>query len=344
MAHDVFISYAAEDRSAAETARAALEAQGVSCWIAPRDVLPGEDETESFLAAIDASSVVVLCLSSAANASKLVTQQAARAFNKHIPIVPLRIEDVEPSDALKLFFGTQEAVDAYVPPLEGNLQRLLEIVAVLLTRSRRKKQEAVSDVVSASAADGEPAWLEPWAFKKGGKLQKTAPPEAEEYRRARGKDQPGGKRSMAPVLLVAGVLIIGMVIAASLASHVFPSELIPSFSKEAQQQEQIETPSSLSGEGELQLLVQTTRPGNVVHQGDTMDISFHTNGSFENRYGSTGYWAGTYSFSTTKDLTLSDDTNTVNVTLNTDGTFSWVNQGDPTPFYTGTYTWVKSFG
>jgi hypothetical protein len=135
MAHDVFISYAAEDKAAAEEVRAALEAQGVSCWIAPRDVLPDEDETESILGAIDTSSVVVLCLSSAANASKLVTQQAARAFNKDIPIVPLRIEDVEPNDALKLFFGTQEAVDAYVPPLEGKLAALVALIHSLLTKT-----------------------------------------------------------------------------------------------------------------------------------------------------------------------------------------------------------------
>ncbi len=135
MAHDVFISYAAEDRSAAEAARAALEAQDVSCWIAPRDVLPGEDETESILAAIDASSVVVVCLSSAANASKLVTQQAARAFNKRIPIVPLRVEDVGPSEALKLFLGAQEPVDAYTPPLESPLAALGVVIGSLLAQT-----------------------------------------------------------------------------------------------------------------------------------------------------------------------------------------------------------------
>jgi TIR domain/Domain of unknown function (DUF4352) len=135
MAHDVFISYASENRSAAEAACAALEAQGISCWIPPRDVLLSEDEIEAILAAIDASSVVVLCLSSAANASKLVTQQAARAFNKKIPVVPLRIEDVEPSDALRLFFGTREPVDGYVPPLEDNPIALVTAVRSLLTKT-----------------------------------------------------------------------------------------------------------------------------------------------------------------------------------------------------------------
>jgi hypothetical protein len=148
---------------------------------------------------------------------------------------------------------------------------------------------------------------------------------------------------MAPVLLIAGVLIIVVVIAAALASNVFPSELIPSFLKEKQQEEQIVTPSSLSGEGELQFLVQTTRPGNVVKQGDTVDVSFHEDGSFESRYGSSGYWAGSYSFSTAKDLKLSDEKNTEIITLNADGTFSWIHQGDSTPVYTGQYTWAKSF-
>lgn len=75
-----------------------------------------------------------------------------------------------------------------------------------------------------------------------------------------------------------------------------------------------------------------------------MDVSFHTDGSFEDRYGSDVYWAGTYSFSTPKDLKLSDGTNTVAVTLNTDSKFSWIHQPDTTPYYTCQYTWVKSFG
>ncbi len=168
MTHDVFISYASEDKSAADTARAALEAQGISCWIAPRDVLPGEDETEAILTAIDTSVVVVLCLSSAANASKLVTQQAGRAFNKNIPIVPLRIEDVEPSNALKLFLGSQEPVDAYTPPLEAHLGALAEIVGSFLA-------EAAAPTAGVLPPSGPPYGTAPSAARerRGG-----APPHA----------------------------------------------------------------------------------------------------------------------------------------------------------------------
>jgi hypothetical protein len=38
----VFISYAQQDKFAAEAACAALEAAGILCWIAPRDVEPGK--------------------------------------------------------------------------------------------------------------------------------------------------------------------------------------------------------------------------------------------------------------------------------------------------------------
>ena len=38
----VFISYASQDKAVAEAVCQALEKAGVACWIAPRDVVPGE--------------------------------------------------------------------------------------------------------------------------------------------------------------------------------------------------------------------------------------------------------------------------------------------------------------
>ncbi len=40
MAHDVFISHSAKDKATADAVCAVLEAEGIRCWIAPRDVLP----------------------------------------------------------------------------------------------------------------------------------------------------------------------------------------------------------------------------------------------------------------------------------------------------------------
>lgn len=41
MAHDVFISHSAKDKEAAHGLCAGLEARGLRCWIAPRDIVPG---------------------------------------------------------------------------------------------------------------------------------------------------------------------------------------------------------------------------------------------------------------------------------------------------------------
>ena len=42
MAHDVFISYPAEDKITADAVCATLEAKEIRCWIAPRDILTAE--------------------------------------------------------------------------------------------------------------------------------------------------------------------------------------------------------------------------------------------------------------------------------------------------------------
>jgi hypothetical protein len=39
MAHDVFTSYAAKDKATADAVCATLEARGIGCRIAPRDIL-----------------------------------------------------------------------------------------------------------------------------------------------------------------------------------------------------------------------------------------------------------------------------------------------------------------
>jgi len=41
MAHNVFISYSSIDKDAAEAVRSILEENGISCWMAPRNITPG---------------------------------------------------------------------------------------------------------------------------------------------------------------------------------------------------------------------------------------------------------------------------------------------------------------
>jgi hypothetical protein len=132
MAHDVFISYSAEDRSIADTVAGALEDRAVRCWIAPRDVLPGVVYSEAIIGAINASRVLVLVFSSRSNVSPHVMREVERAVNKRIPIIPLRIEDVPLSPSMEYFVSTPQWLDALTPPLEPHLERLADTVARLL--------------------------------------------------------------------------------------------------------------------------------------------------------------------------------------------------------------------
>src|SRR4051794_16155621 len=67
MAHDAFISYCSRDKPTADAVCTALEGQGIRCWIAPRDVTPSINFSQSIKDAIQSSRLLVLVLSSAAN-------------------------------------------------------------------------------------------------------------------------------------------------------------------------------------------------------------------------------------------------------------------------------------
>ncbi len=89
-----------------------LEAGGVACWIAPRDVQPGQDWSAAIPPAIDACKAMVLILSSNANASRQIAHEVHIAHNNGAPIVPLRIERVKPEGALRYLLSGIHYIDA----------------------------------------------------------------------------------------------------------------------------------------------------------------------------------------------------------------------------------------
>ena len=95
----------------AQRAVAALEAAGVPCWIAPRDIDAGENYTQAILDALDAARAIVLVFSSATNESPHVTRELETAVGSGRPIIPVRLEQVEPSASLRYFIGTSQWLD-----------------------------------------------------------------------------------------------------------------------------------------------------------------------------------------------------------------------------------------
>jgi len=155
MGHDVFISYAAKDKSVADAACATLEARKLRCWIAPRDVLPGLNYAEAIVDAINESRVMVLVFSSQSNTSQQVMREVERAVHRSLPIIPFRIEDTIPSKAMEYFISAPHWLDALSPPLEKHLGRLAD-TAELLVRGASKEMApaaAAPSIVSPRVPD-----------------------------------------------------------------------------------------------------------------------------------------------------------------------------------------------
>lgn len=141
----VFLSYCSADTEITEKVCGILEANGIECWIAPRDVKPGSVYAEQIVDAIEgAAAVVVLCLSQA-NGSAHVRTEVERAFSMEKAIFPVRIEDVEIGKALGYFLSTSQWLDAWKPPLEEKIGQLAASLREMV-RSGESEEHAMKPV------------------------------------------------------------------------------------------------------------------------------------------------------------------------------------------------------
>lgn len=136
MAHDVFVSHSAKDKTISNALVAKLEAEGIRCWVAPRDVVPGADWGESIIDAIESSRIMVLIFSASANGSPQIKREIERAVDKGVYTIPFRIEDVQPTKALEYFISSAHWLDAFSQPLGEHLDSLAKTLKAILATPR----------------------------------------------------------------------------------------------------------------------------------------------------------------------------------------------------------------
>ncbi len=107
----VFVSHAAVDAAAALRFVAALELQGIRCWIAPRDVMAGAQYADAIVRAISESPIFLVLLSAQAIASPHVGREVERAGSKGCRILALRLDSTPLTPALEYFLGESQWVD-----------------------------------------------------------------------------------------------------------------------------------------------------------------------------------------------------------------------------------------
>lgn len=132
MTHDVFISHSSKDKAIADAACARLEARGLRCWIAPRDVVPGATYPSEIRRGIADCRVFLAVYTAAFNESEETLAEVHRAVKDGKYVIPFRIEDVRMRVDMEHFLSTRHWLDAMTPPLEAHLDRLAGVIEHVL--------------------------------------------------------------------------------------------------------------------------------------------------------------------------------------------------------------------
>ncbi|HEY2676246.1 MAG TPA: toll/interleukin-1 receptor domain-containing protein [Steroidobacteraceae bacterium] len=159
MAGDVFISYSQPDYHCAVEIVDRIEAEGIKCWIAPRDINPSADWAAEIIEAISHARTMILVFSASSNDSPQVRREVERAVHKQLSILPFRIEHVLPSKSLEYFLSAQHWMDAFPPPRQPHYDRLVAYLKARLgvppgARTPSGDQGAVQFESAASAHSG----------------------------------------------------------------------------------------------------------------------------------------------------------------------------------------------
>ena len=105
----VFISYQSDDQALAFEICNYLESQGLTCWIAPRDIHAGEYAGEITRALKNATFLVLVCSSSTATSAH-VRNEVALSFSNGSRIIPFFRENASLDDSLEYFLAGKQRV------------------------------------------------------------------------------------------------------------------------------------------------------------------------------------------------------------------------------------------
>ena len=132
---DVFISYSSKNKSVADAVVSNFEQNGIRCWYAPRDIMPGKEWVTAIKEGIHSAKVFVLLFTEESNTSRQVMNEVAMAFNAEKTIVPFKLTEKEMSDELEYYLTRVHWLDAVTKPLKNHIDELRKFVELILSGS-----------------------------------------------------------------------------------------------------------------------------------------------------------------------------------------------------------------
>src|SRR5580698_3495164 len=154
---DVLISYASQDAATADAVVAALEGDGIKCWVAPRDVTPGTFYADEIVHAIDAAKATVLILSGNAAASPHVVREVERAASKRHPVISLRLDQAPLPADLEYFLNTSQWLDASGGDTNRAIPKLVDAVRAAIEKNATPGVSALTTAAGKSSRASYPA-------------------------------------------------------------------------------------------------------------------------------------------------------------------------------------------
>ncbi len=126
MGYDIFVSYSTKDKLFADALVNRLESSKVRCWYAPRDIPVGTTWPSAIAAAVKQTPAMLLIFSGSSNDSQEVSRELTLASAHKCLVIPVRIENVMPSEELEYHLTNRHWLDVYGLELEVAIDLVLE--------------------------------------------------------------------------------------------------------------------------------------------------------------------------------------------------------------------------
>jgi hypothetical protein len=131
MSHDVFVSFSTKDAETAHRIYDGLNFRGVSCWISSKNIPAGSNYQSEIPNVLKTAKVMVLVFSKNANSSGEIEKELALASQNRLTVMPLKIDDAQPTNAFTYNLATSQWVEAF-PDFERNLDSVANTIKVVI--------------------------------------------------------------------------------------------------------------------------------------------------------------------------------------------------------------------
>lgn len=140
----VFISYSSKEAEIARKVCTYLEGHHIPCWMAPRNVKPGDNYATQIVNAIRKCDALVLLASEGTNQSGHVSNEVSLAFDNRKTIIPFKLQDIQFTDEFLYFLGRKHWIEAHRDFNEG-------LVTLLDTLHNILKSEEITEMGKGTA-------------------------------------------------------------------------------------------------------------------------------------------------------------------------------------------------